>query len=81
MFTIYDESEAPNDQHVSEMRGVLRMYDGPGSRNEGVCVRYMTNRNRHMSAVLKIYDDTESPNEGVCLRYMMSRNRQVSGRV
>ena len=37
--------------------------DQPESPNEGECLRYMLNRNRHMrGGVLQTYDEPQSPN-------------------
>ena len=53
-------------------------YDEPESRNEGACIRYMTNQSPNERVVLTC-DETESPNKWACFRYMTKRNRQMRG--
>ena len=56
MFKIYDESASPNEMrvHTKDMMNrkrqmsVFKIYDEPESPNEGVCLRYVISRNRHM---------------------------------
>ena len=45
-----------------------KIHDKPESLNEGGCLRYMMNRNRHLRGVFRIYDEPESPNEGACFK-------------
>ena len=50
------------------MRGVFKIHEEPESSNEGVCSRYMMNRNRQMRGhVCKTYDEPETPCKGACL--------------
>ena len=42
MFSVYEEAESPNGG------GVFKIYDESESRDEGACLRYVMNRNRHM---------------------------------
>ena len=75
MFQISDEPESPSEG------GVFKIYDEPESPNEGACLRYMTDRNRHMRGAFKMYDELECPYERACLRYITNQNRQMRGRV
>ena len=57
----------PNGQGL-DCEWEFKIYDEFASRNEGACLTFMMNRNRHMHqsqwGFFNMYHEPESPNEG-----------------